>query len=286
MVMLRRLRGALAMLMIISPLAAAAEPQSVAFSSRGKPVGRWSQVELETLAPPAAVTVWEPHENRTVTYEGFDLTKLFGAVYGEVWKEMEEVVFTCADGYQPSLPVDRFVRNTAYLVYRRLDQPQFTIDNRYQNERDVTLAPFYLVWDNMNSRELREEGASAWPYRVVAVDLVTFAERFPNMSPPGDATPEEKQGFLAFRQSCMACHTINGDGGDKAPELNYPANVTEYLSDAWIRRWILDPRSIRYDATMPDFASHPDPGSLVANVLAYLKAMARNKRAPAGAGAQ
>jgi mono/diheme cytochrome c family protein len=172
------------------------------------------------------------------------------------------------------------VRHAAYLVYRRLDQPEFIIDNRYQNEHDVPLGPYYLVWDNMNSRELRDEGASAWPYQVVAVDLVTFADRFPNMGPPHDAAPEAKRGFIEFRRNCMACHTINGDGGDKAPELNYPASVTEYLSDEWIRRWVLDPRSVRYDATMPTFATHPNPDALVEDVLAYLKAMASRKRPP------
>jgi hypothetical protein len=78
----------------------------------------------------------------------------------------------------------------------------------------------------------------------------------------------------------MACHTMNGEGGSKAPELNYPTSVTEYLSDKWIRQWVMDPRSVRYNATMPAFASHPDAGVLVEEVLAYLRTMARHKQKP------
>jgi mono/diheme cytochrome c family protein len=78
----------------------------------------------------------------------------------------------------------------------------------------------------------------------------------------------------------MACHTINGEGGGKAPELNYPMSVTEYLAEEWIRKWVLDPRSVRYGTTMPAFGSRPDGDKLVDDVLAYLKTMARHKQAP------
>ncbi|WP_256208387.1 c-type cytochrome [Nitrosospira briensis] len=36
--------------------------------------------------------------------------------------------------------------------------------------------------------------------------------------------------LCAFRKHCAACHTINGEGDGKSPELNYPASVVEYIS--------------------------------------------------------
>ncbi|WP_162914164.1 c-type cytochrome [Taklimakanibacter lacteus] len=265
---------------MLSAPAFASEIQRLSFSVAGRPIAQLSLDDLRRKVPPTRITVWEPHEDRTVTYEGFEAKKLFAAIYGDQWSEIDEVLFTCVDGYQPVLPMDRFSRHAGYLVYRRLDQQAFKAQNRFQNEKDVPLGPYYLVWDNLQSDELRAEGANGWPYQMIGIDLVNFADRFPRLSPPPDASEQAKRGFIAFRENCMACHTINGAGGNKAPELNYPMSVTEYLSDSWIHQWILDPRSVRYNATMPAFSAHPEPDMLVADVLAYLKAMALHKQKP------
>lgn len=270
----------LAALSVLTSLAFASEDMPLRFSVRGGPVTELGMAELRQKAPVTQITVWEPHEDKNVDYEGFEIGKLFSAVYGDQWKEIDEVLFTCVDGYQPVLPMDRFNRHAGYLVYRRLDQAEFNIQNRFQGEKDVPLGPFYLVWNNLDSSELRAEGANGWPYQVAGIDLVNFADRFPRLSPPKDASEKAKKGFMAFRENCMACHTVNGEGGNKAPELNYPMSVTEYLSDSWVRKWVMDPRSVRYNATMPGFASHPNPDALVDEVLAYLKTMAQHKQEP------
>lgn len=279
--MLARLFGFLAVAVCLCTSAAfAADSEVLRFSVRGKPVAQLSMAELKQKLPVTEITVWEPHEDKSVTYEGFAIGKLFAAVYGDTWKEIDEVLFTCVDGYQPVLPMDRFTRHAGYLVYRRQDQAVFNVQNRFQNEKDVPLGPYYLVWDNLKSDELRADGANGWPYQVVGIDLVNFVDRFPRLSPPEDASAQVKKGFVAFRENCMACHTVNGEGGDKAPELNYPVSVTEYVPEAWLRKWIMDPRTIRYNATMPAFASHPKPDVLIDDVLAYLKAMAGHKQKP------
>jgi mono/diheme cytochrome c family protein len=270
----------LAAMFVITSLAFASENTVLSLSVRGKPVAQLSMDDLRQKVSATQIIVWEPHEDKNVVYEGFEIGELFTAVYGGQWKEIDEVLFTCVDGYQPVLPMDRFNRHQAYLVYRRLDQAAFKVQNRFQNEKDVPLGPCYLVWNNLRSDELRAEGANGWPYQVVGIDLVNFADRFPRLSPPKDASDKAKKGFIAFRENCMACHTINGEGGNKAPELNYPMSVTEYLSDAWIRKWLMDPRSVRYNATMPAFDTHPDPDALVEDVLAYLKTMAQHKQKP------
>jgi mono/diheme cytochrome c family protein len=276
----RKICVILAAMLFKASAAFAADDSPLNFQVHGKRVTQLSLADMEKKIPPTRITVWEPHEDKTVTYEGFDVGKLFAAVYGEHWKGIDEVLFTCLDGYQPVIPMDRFDRHAALLAFRRLDQPLFNVQNRFQNEKDVPLGPFYLVWDNLQSKELRDDGANGWPYQVEGVDLVTFADRFPRLSPPKDASAKAKKGFLAFRENCMSCHTINGEGGNKAPELNYPMSVTEYLSDAWMRKWLLDPRSVRFNSTMPGFASSPDPDAPVEDVLAYLKTMARNKQRP------
>jgi mono/diheme cytochrome c family protein len=120
-----------------------------------------------------------------------------------------------------------------------------------------------------------------WPYQVVGVDLVTFAERFPNLAPPKASAAGVNRGFLIFRQECATCHTINGEGGNKAPELNYPTSVTEYFKEAWLRKWITEPTSLRYNTTMPALNKNdPHWKRHLDDVVAYLKAMAGNKKKP------
>jgi hypothetical protein len=102
---MQKIGVAFTVLVLASALMAPGEPSPLGFSNRGKPVGQWSRAELKRIVPVETVTVWEPHEDRNVTYEGFEMAKVFAAVYGERWQEMEEVLFTCADGYQPSLPM-------------------------------------------------------------------------------------------------------------------------------------------------------------------------------------
>lgn len=278
--MLARFFGLLAVLCILTPATFAADSEVLRFSVRGKPVTQMSMAELKQKLPVTEIAVWEPHEDKTVIYEGFAISKLLAAVYGDGWNEIDEVLFTCVDGYQPVLPMDRFTRHAGYLVYRRQDQAVFNVQNRFQSEKDVPLGPFYLVWDNLNSAELRADGANGWPYQVVGIDLVNFVDRFPRLSPPEGASAQARKGFVAFRENCMACHTVNGEGGGKAPELNYPVSVTEYVPDVWLRKWIMDPRSVRYNATMPAFATHPKPDALIDDVLAYLKTMVGHKQKP------
>jgi mono/diheme cytochrome c family protein len=150
----------------------------------------------------------------------------------------------------------------------------------FRARRTSRSAPSTLSGTTFAHRSYAPRAANAWAYQIVGVDLVTFADRFPRLSPPKDASNKAKRGFLAFRENCMSYHTINGEGGNKAPELNYPTSVTEYLSDAWMRKWLMDPRSIRYNTTMPAFASHSNSDTLVDDVLAYLKTMARHKQKP------
>src|SRR5262249_20581424 len=155
---------------------------------------------------------------------------LLTKIYGDKWKAAEEILFTCADGYQPSVPVAKVKDYSAYLAVARKGQPEFTMTNRFQNNQKVELGPFYLVWDNISRPALKDEGASDQPYQVVGVDLIEFKDKFPAMAPilvKGIDANAAKRGFLAFRKHCITCHTINGQGGNKGPELNYPVSVVE-----------------------------------------------------------
>jgi len=56
---------------------------------------------------------------------------------------------------------------------------------------------------------------------------------------------------LFFRVGCSQCHTFEGRGGRRGPDLSA---VTKIRSDDWIYNYLQDPRKINPRARMPSFA--------------------------------
>ena len=228
-----------------------------------------------------SLTVLEPHEDRERSYVGASMQSLLQALYGDAWRRAGAVQFECADGYRALVDPARLVAHPALLAWESGDGAPFTLRNRTQNDELVTLGPYYLVWDNLAAPEVRARGASDWPYQVVGIALVEVDTLLPKVLPPEGADAAVQRGFAAFRSHCLTCHSINGQGGAKAPELNYPASVTEYLAPGWLRRWILEPTAIRHATTMPGLPPElPGREAVAADIERYLQAMAAHKQRP------
>jgi mono/diheme cytochrome c family protein len=237
--------------------------------------------ELGTITPAVSLKVFEMHENAERIYRTFATRPVFDKVFGKDWEKAREIVFTSIDGYQPSIPVAKFLAHDAYFAFAREDGTPFTMTGTLQNNEIIQLGPLYLVWDNINSKALLESGAADMPWQIKSVEI-KFVAPFPNMSPPPESSAEAQRGFMHFRKHCMACHTINGQGGGKVPELNYPASVVEYIRPEYLKRWIENPQSIRYNTAMPGLAEEiPNRPKVIEELIAYLKAMSTAKRPPA-----
>lgn len=237
--------------------------------------------KLNTLARQKTLKVFEVHEGRERQYQVYPAQSVFDQIFGSDWRAADEIIFTCQDGYQPSIPVAKFLTYDAYLAVASADNSPFTLSNALQNHEVVALGPAYLIWDNLKSPALLDEGASDMPYQIVGIELASFAMRFAGMFPPADVSTETRQGFLHFRKYCMACHTINGQGGGKAPELNYPVSVTEYFKPGYLKQWIDNPASLRYNTTMPALATEiPEREQVITEIIAYLTAMRAVKHLP------
>lgn len=274
----------LAILLCLAALGAAPSAHAdIVFKSHGKVVKTASITELSALVAPRDVVLWEPHEKKEVTFKAFPAAELLTQVYGPDWRKSEEALFTCSDGYQPSLPVSEFSTHTGYLAFARTDDADFSVMSPDTHEK-VPMGPLYLVWENIQDAALRKQGTDpGWPYQVTTVDLIRFVDRFPRLTPPAGSPAAAQRGFLQFRKRCLSCHTINGDGGAKGVELNYPANPTEYWNADWLKKWITDPHTVRYNSEMHAF--HQDAGWEADRdaVIAYLKAMAGAKQRPTNA---
>ena len=262
-------------------VAAFAENHDIEFRKNGHLVQTLSVNELRSIVPDVSLEVFEAHEGKNRIYRAVPVRKVFDSVFGKGWNEAQEAVFTSLDGYQPSIPVRKILNHDAYLAFGDAGAAPFTLINKLQNDEVVPLGPLYLIWDNIGSKMLLEAGASEMPYQVTRIELKSGMP-FPNMIPPEESPDRVRQGFGYFRQHCAACHTINGDGGGKAPELNYPVSITEYIQPEYLKRWIMKPQSIRYNTLMPGLAEEMSDREKVADdIIAYLKAMSLTKRAPA-----
>lgn len=256
--------------------------QDMTFKDHGKVVKILTIQELKQIAPPESVRVFDPNQGKEVEFQALPLKAILNKVYGELWKKSEELLFTCRDGYQPSLPLQRFQDFDSLLAFELKGSKAFTIHNVTESNRKTNLAPYYLIWNNLKSPDLQTGDGAFWPYQLVGIDLIQFVDHFPKLAPPESSSENVRSGFLHFRKYCLQCHALNGDGGHTGPELNYPVNVTEYYNEALLKKWIADPSSIRWKTPMPALKKNmKDQDQVIEQIVAYLKAMKSKKIQPA-----
>ncbi len=257
-------------------LTARGDEAALAFKSHGADVATRDLAALTALAPAQTIRVFEPYEAQEVAFRAVRFDRVLDAVYGERWRREQEILFTCRDGYQPTVPVARVVEHAAWLAFAREGSAAFAIHKRESGRvQDVALGPFYLIWENTADAQVRAEGDYAWPYQLVGVDLIRSRERFPHMAPRADAPAQVQEGFAAFRVHCSRCHALNGDGGEIGPELNRRPNPAGRRDAAWLQRWIDDPSAIspgtRMERLNPALRNR---AQVIDAIVAYLQAMA------------
>ena len=254
--------------------ASRAEAGELAFALHSEPLASRSLDALQRAVAPATVRVFEPYEASEVEFRALPFDQVLDAIYTPSWRDEEELLFTCSDGYQPTVPVQRALAHRAWLAFERVDQEGFTIRKRESGSlKQVALGPFYLIWENLDDAEVRQEADYGWPYQLVGVDLIRRSDRFPKMAPPEGAPAEVLAGFAAFRVHCSKCHKLNGEGGAIGPELG-AAGGGAHRDRSWLRDWIEDPSRIRPGSRMPPLnPALPDRARTVAEILSYLEAM-------------
>ena len=226
---------------------------------------------------PATVRVVEPHlstaqKPQRLSYRGWPATQVLDALFGPEWKDPRvDIEFRALDGYVSRIPSERFRRHRAWLVFERTDQPEFSVHNLAQNEKNVPLGPYYLVWDNIRSPELLAQGAANWPYQVAQVLLST--QRTAALLPAGMA-PRFQRHAAEAQAHCLTCHQVNGYGGDKWP-INLAVSARGMDAEAF-RRWVLQPSEVKPGTTMPglpDTLAAAEREAMARRLYTYLRAL-------------
>ena len=203
-------------------------------------------------APAGTVTVYEPHlsvgdEHVVVDYVGYPAVDVLARLFGTDWASQTETIeLRALDGYVLRVAADRFLTVDAFFVFGRGDGSPFTVDNLLQNQTDVPLGPYYLVWDNIGNPALLEEGPGTWIYQIAEVNLAALSDAA--LLPEGlDARFHE--GAALAKKHCLRCHMVNGYGGEKH-EGNL-AEITKNYDEAVFVSLVLTPLSVLAETTMP-----------------------------------
>ena len=88
-----------------------------------------------------------------------------------------------------------------------------------------------------------------------------------NIIKPVDLTdPAQAGDTLVEKYNCRQCHVVEGEGKFFGPTLK---GVTNRLDAVSLRLWLRDPRSIKWQTSMPNFnLSDPE----IEAIVSYLKA--------------
>jgi len=244
------------------------------FSDGGNLVGTKTLTELADLLPVKEMEVYDPTENRNKTFRGFTTNDVLDLVYGESWRDGEEIAVAALDGYVSSNSIEHYLMYNSMLAFEDVNRPQFILikakDGKY-----IELGPFFLVWDNINSPELLDFVSYGWPWQSISFDLLTFEDRFGKAIPPEGSSEQVQRGFKSTRKFCLACHTMNGDGGWLSGTDLF--GTADKFDDATIKRYITE-----FGAVGPDVSGMilrdeiPNRDQVADDIIAYLNAMAKD----------
>lgn len=250
---------------------------SLTFVDNGHFVKTMDTDELVRTGGTKMLTVNNPTDSIIKSYQGVSLIPLLDAIFNSDWKDRDAIKFTASDGYQPIIPISVILKHDGIIAIGENGQRGFSRLVR-NNGETVDPGPFFLVWENIQDIAAKNEPWLSWPWQLTAIELTSFEREYPQSTPPTASQESVKKGFLAFRQHCIKCHAINGDGGNIGPELNYPVSVTEYWQPEWLVRFIADPQSVRANSKMiPFYRDVGNRGELIADIVEYLKVMANRK---------
>ncbi|MFZ6649620.1 c-type cytochrome [Undibacterium sp. TJN25] len=208
--------------------------------------------------------------HRAMKYQAIPVAALLPQV-----QKMSSVQFTALDGFVANIPGPLLASNAqAWLAIEPADHQWPAV----KPGDPASAGPFYLIWLTPEKAGVSNE---QWPYQIAKIaESQPLESRHTQLLPKSPADSAEYRGLKVFVTNCAVCHQING-GGDAAigPDLNKPYNPTEYFQEAYLRKLVREPASVRSwkQSAMPGFSERILPETDLNDLIAYLKQMAKQR---------
>ena len=259
---------------------------TLAFVRDGAPVRTLDLDALRRVCGARRIELDDPYYGRKVAFLACPLGAVLAQGFGALPDRdpAANYFLRAHDGYVKPASGERLLEAGGWLAFADADLTPSTdagatgpLTPRFApiDRRQLDPAPFYLVWTGAAQRDPHRY---PWPYQLVSIEAAPFEREFPHTAPTG--APEGAaawRGFALFRTECIACHSVNGEGGKIGPDLNVPRSIVEYRPVDQIKAYVRDPQSFRY-TSMPAHA-HLSDADLDA-LVAYFEAMRTRKHEP------
>jgi mono/diheme cytochrome c family protein len=268
------------------PAQAEGTSATLSFLRDGKVVRTLDLDTLRRHCGARRIELEDPYYGRHAAYLacplGAVLTQGFGAPVSP--EPGETFLLRARDGYARPASAARLTEEGGFLAFADAAltpsqdegatgplSPRFSPIER----RQLDPGPFYLVWTGPGQQD---PDRYPWPYQLVQIEATTFEHAYPHTAPVG--LPRDApawRGYATFKTACIACHSINTEGGKVGPDLNVPRSIVEYRPLDQIKAYVRDPGAFRY-TSMP---AHPNlsPAELD-DLIAYFEAMKSRKYDP------
>jgi len=277
----RRRPGAAALLLAVAAALGRAAPAGAAalrFLRDDVEIARLDLEALRSRCTVQTITVQDPYQERAMHYLACPLGEVVRLGFGGEPSALagRDVVFRALDGYLKPADPARLGEVGGFVAFAEADRPGGGFSPL--GRKGVDPGPFYVVWTGASQSEV---AGYPWPYQLEAIEVTDLAARYPHIVPhdvPRDGPAWA--GFTIFRGQCIACHSINGEGGKVGPDLNVPMSIVEYRPVEQLKRYIRNPAAFRYGNMPPQ--SNLTASDLDA-LVAYFEVMKTQKHEPGAA---
>jgi len=163
-----------------------ASDTTLSFLREGAVVKTFDRAALERACHVATVTIDDPYYGRPKRFRACPLAEVLSLGFGSLDDAAaagSDVFFRARDGYVKPASIAHVREAGGHLAFADADRMQGD-DPGWEpiDRRQLDPGPYYVVWENP---AVHDPNHYPWPYQLVAIELASYARRYPHTAPEG-----------------------------------------------------------------------------------------------------